>query len=197
MNSIQAFKSACSAQSTRVSYASKGYKNEQQTQWLPAKAQLSNVENMRLDHLILPFFVDQNQLNIGHLIQSNRKIKNINNKYSRTKDILGKYLGGKKILKRDNNWGVPGGRGGFPGGSDGKESACSARDLGQEDPLEKGMAAHSGIIAWRIPWTEEPGGLQSMGSDITEWPSSSSWRKRAMFKAEKREKDADNRIWSQ
>ena len=34
--------------------------------------------------------------------------------------------------------------------------------LGQEDPLEKGMATHSGILAWRIPWTEEPGGLQSV-----------------------------------
>ena len=36
--------------------------------------------------------------------------------------------------------------------------------LVQEDPLEKGMAAHSSILAWRIPWTEEPGRLQSMGS---------------------------------
>ena len=35
------------------------------------------------------------------------------------------------------------------------------RSLGQEDPLEKGMATHSGILAWRIPWSEEPGGLQS------------------------------------
>ena len=35
--------------------------------------------------------------------------------------------------------------------------------LGQEDPLEEGMATHSSIVAWRIPWTEEPGGLQSMG----------------------------------
>ena len=35
--------------------------------------------------------------------------------------------------------------------------------LGQEDPLEKGMATHSSILAWEIPWTEEPGGLQSMG----------------------------------
>ena len=35
--------------------------------------------------------------------------------------------------------------------------------LGQEDPLEKGMAAHSSILAWRIPWIEEPGGVQSMG----------------------------------
>ena len=34
----------------------------------------------------------------------------------------------------------------------------------QEDPLEKGMATHSSILAWRIPWTEEPGGLQSMES---------------------------------
>ena len=38
------------------------------------------------------------------------------------------------------------------------------RPLVQEDPLEKGMATHSSILAWRIPWTEEPGGLQSMGS---------------------------------
>ena len=36
--------------------------------------------------------------------------------------------------------------------------------LGQEDPLEKEMATHSSILAWRIPWTEEPGGLQSTGS---------------------------------
>ena len=44
------------------------------------------------------------------------------------------------------------------------------QSLGQEDPLEKGMATHSSILAWRIPWTEEPGGLQSMGSksDTTE-----------------------------
>ena len=56
----------------------------------------------------------------------------------------------------------------FPGGSDGKESACKAGDLGrflgQEDLLEKGMASQSTMLALRIPWTEEPGGLQSMGS---------------------------------
>ena len=38
------------------------------------------------------------------------------------------------------------------------------RSLGWEDPLEKEMATHSGTLAWRIPWTEEPGGLQSTGS---------------------------------
>ena len=38
------------------------------------------------------------------------------------------------------------------------------RFLGQDDPLEKGMSVHSSNLAWRIPWTEEPGGLQSMGS---------------------------------
>ena len=37
------------------------------------------------------------------------------------------------------------------------------QSLGQEDPLEKGMATHSSALAWRIPWTEEPGGLQSLG----------------------------------
>ena len=38
-----------------------------------------------------------------------------------------------------------------------------AQYLGREDPLEEGMATHSSILAWRIPWTEEPGGLQSVG----------------------------------
>ena len=38
------------------------------------------------------------------------------------------------------------------------------RSLGREDPLEEGMATHSSVLAWRIPWTEEPGRLQSMGS---------------------------------
>ena len=45
-----------------------------------------------------------------------------------------------------------------------KESACNAGDLGLEDPLEKEMAIHSSILAWKIPWTEEPHRLQSMGS---------------------------------
>ena len=56
---------------------------------------------------------------------------------------------------------------GFPGGSVGKESPAMqetrVQTLGQEDPLEEGMATHSSILAWRIPWTEEPGGLQSTG----------------------------------
>ena len=42
--------------------------------------------------------------------------------------------------------------------------ATQVRSLGQEDPLKKGMATHSSILAWRISWTEEPCGLQSMGS---------------------------------
>ena len=52
---------------------------------------------------------------------------------------------------------------GFPGGSDGEESAGNTGNLGSipglERPPEKGMATHSGILAWRIPWVEEPGGL--------------------------------------
>ena len=52
----------------------------------------------------------------------------------------------------------------FPGGSDSKESSCNAGDLGREDPLEKGMTTHSSILAWRIPWTEEPGEVQSLAS---------------------------------
>ena len=57
---------------------------------------------------------------------------------------------------------------GFPGDSDDKESACNAGDLspslGWEDLLEKEMATHPSILAWRTPWAEEAGVVQSMGS---------------------------------
>ena len=63
---------------------------------------------------------------------------------------------------------------GFPDGSEVKnlrtvQETC-VRCLGQEDPLEKGMATYSSTLAWRIPWPEKPGGLQSMGlqRDTTE-----------------------------
>ena len=64
---------------------------------------------------------------------------------------------------------------GFPGGSDGRQlpavQETQVRSLHQEDPLEKEKATHSSFPAWRIPWTEEPGGLQSIGHkelDMTE-----------------------------
>ena len=57
---------------------------------------------------------------------------------------------------------------GFPGDTDDKESACNAGDLrrtlGWEDLLEKKMATHPSMLAWRTPMTDEPGGLQPMGS---------------------------------
>ena len=74
----------------------------------------------------------------------------------------------KKLLMRESNepysWGI--GRGmGFPGGSGVKNLPAMqeiqetwVRFLGQEDTLEEGLATHSSILAWRIPWTEEPGG---------------------------------------
>ena len=56
---------------------------------------------------------------------------------------------------------------GFAGGLDSKESArkreAQVRSLGWEDPPEKETATHFSILAWKIPWMEEPGGLQSMG----------------------------------
>ena len=59
----------------------------------------------------------------------------------------------------------------FPGGSAEKNSSAVqetqeiwVRTLGQKDSLEGGMATHSTILAWRVPWTEKPGGLQPMGS---------------------------------
>ena len=66
---------------------------------------------------------------------------------------------------------------GFPGGTSGKNPLCQFRryemwiwSLGWEEPLEEGMATHSSILAWRNPWTEKPGGLQSIAlqSDRTE-----------------------------
>ena len=57
----------------------------------------------------------------------------------------------------------------IPGDASDKKSSClrrrlkQVRSLGWEDPLDEGMATHSSILAWRIPWAEEPGGLRSMG----------------------------------
>ena len=62
---------------------------------------------------------------------------------------------------------------GSPGSASGKDSTCQWGKhkkcgifLGWEDPLEEGMATHASILAWKIPWTEEPGGLQSMGCSL-------------------------------
>ena len=64
---------------------------------------------------------------------------------------------------------------GIPGGSLGKESPAAqetqetrVQSLSREDPLEEGMATRSSILAWRIPWTEEPGGLQSDTTEVTQ-----------------------------
>ena len=56
----------------------------------------------------------------------------------------------------------------FPGGSDGLKNLPAMQEIwvrsqGQEDSLEEGMATHSSVLAWRIPWIEEPGGLLSIG----------------------------------
>ena len=63
---------------------------------------------------------------------------------------------------------------GEKGGSDGKVSACNAGDPGSipgSDPLQKEMAIHSSTLAWKIPWMEEPGWLQSMGLPSRTWLS--------------------------
>ena len=59
----------------------------------------------------------------------------------------------------------------FPGGSDGKESACSVGDLASipGSGRSPGEGVHSSILAWKIPWMEEPGSLQSMGSQTKSW----------------------------
>ena len=67
---------------------------------------------------------------------------------------------------------------GFPGGSDSLPAVWETQvlSLGQDDPLEKEMVTHSNILAWRIPWTEEPGKLQSTGPqrDTTEYAHTNS-----------------------
>ena len=74
-----------------------------------------------------------------------------------------------------------------PRASDSKVSACNVGDpgsvLGWEDLLEKEMATHSSILAWKIPWTEEPGGLQSVGWQRVghDWATSLSVRRQALF----------------
>ena len=62
-------------------------------------------------------------------------------------------------------WSAPTSQG-FPGSASGEEPACRRRRYKRHrfNPLEEGLAIHSSILAWRIPWTEEPGRLQSMGS---------------------------------
>ena len=77
---------------------------------------------------------------------------------------------------------------GFPGGASGKEPTCQCRkhetwvrSLGREDLLEKGTTTHSSIPAWRIPWIEEPGGLQSTGSHRL----GHDWATKHVYKAER------------
>ena len=77
--------------------------------------------------------------------------------------IISELLRKKNLLNPENNKEVYRNMG-FPSGSVVKNPPVYAGDLGWEDPLEKEMATHSSILAWEIPWTEEPGGLQSMGS---------------------------------
>ena len=72
---------------------------------------------------------------------------------------------------------------GFPGGSLAKNPPANARDImdvgsavGREDPLEEGMATRSSVLAWRVPWTEAPGGPQSPGSQRVRRDSNNSAR---------------------
>ena len=75
---------------------------------------------------------------------------------------------GRKKKNRNEEMSAPLPEMGFPDSSKGQESACNVGDLasipGSERSMEEGMATHSSILAWRMPWAEEPGRLQSMGS---------------------------------
>ena len=82
-----------------------------------------------------------------------------------------------EVFQRESNLGEPG----FLGGSAVKNLPANQEmqetqvlSLGREDPLEEGMATHSSIVAWRISWTEEPGGLQSIESHCVGHDSSDS-----------------------
>ena len=74
------------------------------------------------------------------------------------------YAGSSLLQGLFSSYGEPSYSMGFSDNSVGKESPCRAGDLDWEDSLEKEMATHSSILAWKISWTEEPGGPQSIGS---------------------------------
>ena len=81
---------------------------------------------------------------------------------------LPQWLSGRESTCNARDQGSIPGLGKSPGGGHGKPLQYSSletqvRSLGQEDPLEEKMPTHSSIFAWRIPWTEEPGRLQSIG----------------------------------
>ena len=80
---------------------------------------------------------------------------------------------------------------GLPRWPNAEESICKSGDvgsiLGQKDPLEEGMAMHSSILAWRIPWTEESGGLQSIGLQSgQDWSDSACMHTRVSFNSNSR-----------
>jgi len=82
------------------------------------------------------------------------------------KDVLSYKLASYRKLTPTGHKGV------FPGGSVLKNlpamQEMGVQSLSQEDPLEEKMVTHISILAWRIPWTEEPGGLQSMGLQVSD-----------------------------
>ena len=89
-------------------------------------------------------------------------------------------INGTTSYRLQEEYGSVWAQGGFSGGPSGKEPVCQCwrqiqiQSLGQEDPLEEDVATYSSLLAWRIPWTEEPGRLQSEGLqrvDTAEWPS--------------------------
>ena len=114
--------------------------------------------------------------------------------FATTGDLAGGAVGRRADIIMSSEWSPRG----FPGGSAWRihlqMQEMRIQSLGWEEPLEKGMATHSSILAWRIPWAEEPGGLQSKGSQrvrhnwVTEhvhsgaprfWRSSITQRKRS------------------
>ena len=70
----------------------------------------------------------------------------------------------QQSLSYDENWDMRGSEVKNPSAMQ-EPQEMQVQSLGREDPLEEGMATHSSILTWRIPWTEEPDGLQSMGSE--------------------------------
>ena len=102
-----------------------------------------------------------------------------------------------KTKDKDQNWDEVEGNRGFPGGASGKEPACQfkryerrrrVQSLGREEVLEESTATHSSIVAWRIPWTEEPGRLQSIGLHRV----GHNWRNIGCVKLKKRKKGLES-----
>ena len=134
----------------------------------PPKGPNGRDRGLVLDHQILNRYPKSVGMRVGHgeTLGQTREHRPLN--FSKVPSINSYWVSTYYVVTIIVIWQLPSG---FPDGSAGKNlpamqdiQETQARSLGQEDPLEQEMTTHSSNLAWKTPWTEEPGGLQSKGS---------------------------------